>query len=78
VTGKLKSDAKTGLLSATIPYAQTGVTGSATITLSASFGYCRGGEGGLCKLKTVQWEIPLAVEKDAKAKQLSISLEVKE
>jgi thiol-disulfide isomerase/thioredoxin len=35
--------------------------GTATFQLSLTFGYCRDGKGGLCKLRTVHWKLPLLV-----------------
>lgn len=35
--------------------------GSGTFDLSLSFGYCRDGVGGLCKVKSLHWQLPLEV-----------------
>ncbi len=41
--------------------------GEAKFTLSVSFSYCRDGVGGLCKLKTSRWSVPVRVSADGKA-----------
>jgi thiol-disulfide isomerase/thioredoxin len=47
-------------------------TGAATLELSLSFGYCRNGVGGLCKIKTVRWQIPIKLAADAKQKTVKL------
>jgi len=42
--------------------------GNATFALTLTFGYCRGGKSGLCKLKTRRWKFPLQTAADAEAK----------
>lgn len=42
-------------------------TGEATLDVVLSFGYCRSGTSGLCKLKTVRWRIPLKISATTKA-----------
>ncbi|HEX6985972.1 MAG TPA: thioredoxin-like domain-containing protein [Planctomycetaceae bacterium] len=39
----------------------TGRPGEATLRVSLSYGYCRDGKGGLCKVRTAEWLLPLAV-----------------
>lgn len=39
----------------------TGEAGETTVRLSLQYGYCREGEGGLCKVRTARWVLPLAV-----------------
>lgn len=36
--------------------------GSATIELAVTYSYCRGGVGGLCKIHTSRWSIPVDVK----------------
>ena len=48
-------------------------TGSATLELSLSFTYCREGVGGLCKLKTARWLIPVKIADDAKQKSIRLT-----
>lgn len=38
-----------------------------TLEVSARFGYCRDGKGGLCKVETVRWTIPVSVASDGAA-----------
>ena len=51
----------------------TGQEGSATIDLAVTFGYCRGGTGGLCKLRTSRYTIPLQVTAGASATALELT-----
>lgn len=39
----------------------TGEAGETTVRLSLQYGYCREGKGGLCKVRTARWVLPLAV-----------------
>ncbi|MCH8830866.1 MAG: hypothetical protein IID45_14925 [Planctomycetes bacterium] len=47
--------------------------GKATIELALSFGYCRAGTGGVCKLKTVRWRIPLEVSEKSTRKSIELT-----
>ncbi len=47
--------------------------GDAKLSLSLTFSYCRDGVGGVCKIKTVRWSIP--VQASAAGKATSIKLE---
>lgn len=42
----------------------TGKTGSADLSLVFSYGYCREGTGGVCKVGRAHWKVPLSVLKD--------------
>jgi sugar lactone lactonase YvrE len=46
------------------------------LKLQVTFGFCRAGTGGLCKLKTLAWQIPLQVDPQAPQKQLGLSAKV--
>jgi thiol-disulfide isomerase/thioredoxin len=46
-------------LSISVPLAEE--RGEATFELAVTFGYCREGTGGLCKIHTEQWKLPVAV-----------------
>jgi DNA-binding beta-propeller fold protein YncE len=39
-------------------------TGSANLQLSVTYSFCRGGVGGLCKLHTSRWTLPVAIAAD--------------
>lgn len=56
-----------------VPLAQA--TGSGTYEISVSYGYCRGGEGGVCKLKSARWSLPLTVAADAKQSAVKLLVE---
>jgi DNA-binding beta-propeller fold protein YncE len=40
--------------------------GKGELTITVSYGYCRNGAGGLCKLGTLAWLVPIEVAADAK------------
>ncbi len=63
-----------GELSYVLPL--TGQEGSANIELSLSYGYCRGGESGLCKLHSVRWTVPLTVAKGAKENNIKLAMPI--
>jgi len=48
-------------------------SGRAVLKLTLTYGYCREGKGGLCKLGTTSWKIPLEVANDAKADKLILT-----
>ena len=49
-------------------------SGTGKYRLTVNYSYCRDGEGGVCKFKTVSWIIPITL--DEKADQKSIKLKV--
>ena len=69
-TGRHKASAEGTTAIVTIPLAKN--AGKATLELALSYGYCRDGIGGLCKIKTVRWLVPLEVS--AKGKQNVVKL----
>jgi sugar lactone lactonase YvrE len=52
----------------------TGTEGRGDVTVSLTYGYCRGGEGGLCKINTARWSVPLIVAKDAAAASIALTV----
>jgi sugar lactone lactonase YvrE len=44
----------------------SGTSGKATFTITLSYTYCRDGAGGLCKLGTQTWQVPVEVSPDGK------------
>jgi DNA-binding beta-propeller fold protein YncE len=49
-------------------------TGSATLLVSITYGYCRDGKGGLCKIDSLKFKVPVELSDDGEAK--SVALEV--
>jgi len=45
-----------------VPLAAT--EGSASLELAVTYSYCRGGIGGLCKLHTARWSLPIEIAAD--------------
>ncbi|MFO0918127.1 MAG: thioredoxin-like domain-containing protein [Planctomycetaceae bacterium] len=48
-------------------------SGQSVLKLTLTYGYCREGKGGLCKLGTSTWKIPLEVVADGKADKLTLT-----
>lgn len=48
--------------------------GKTALTLVLSYGYCREGTGGVCKVGTSTWKIPVEASKDAKSESLSLTV----
>ena len=46
--------------------------GQATATLSLTYGYCRDGNGGVCKIGTTHWKIPIVAKAGAKRKLIEL------
>lgn len=59
-------------LSLEVPLA--GQTGKADLHFTLSYTYCRDGDGGLCKLNTVTWNIPLELAAGADAKPIKLDV----
>jgi thiol-disulfide isomerase/thioredoxin len=53
-----------------IPFAKP--SGSGTIEFQIRYGYCRDGVGGVCKVKTMKWKIPLKFDKTSNQNKISI------
>jgi hypothetical protein len=51
-------------------------SGTATLDVDASFTYCRDGTGGVCKLKTASWRIPVTLAEKAAEKVVKLELTV--
>jgi DNA-binding beta-propeller fold protein YncE len=55
----------------TVPLASP--AGKGDIKITVSYGYCRDGAGGLCKLGTLTWLVPIEVAADAKQSVIRLS-----
>jgi DNA-binding beta-propeller fold protein YncE len=71
--GKPRVSADGKSLLAKLPLAKAG--GSATFQLSLTFGYCRDGKGGLCKLRTVRWKLPLKIDDKQGRTRLTLNVD---
>lgn len=63
-------------LVARIPLA--GQAGRAVLEASLSFTYCRDGVGGVCKLGSAQWSIPIEVADDAKQTSIALKADIQD
>lgn len=52
------------------------VAGTATVLLSITYGYCRDGEGGVCRVGTTEWQIPISLSKSATTDTISLKAKV--
>lgn len=50
-------------------------TGTGKYSVSITYGYCKGGDGGVCKLKTVAWVVPITVAENADQKAVQLKVE---
>ena len=50
----------------------TGEPGEGQFELKVVYGYCRDGKGGLCKLATARWSLPLTAAKDSPDKPVTL------
>ena len=55
-----------------IPVAQQ--TGRATLLVTLTYGYCRDGKGGLCKLDSVKFKLPIELTTKAEAKSVTLKV----
>ena len=62
---------ETGKLVLEVPLAEK--IGTAELTVSLSYGYCRNGNAGLCKLGTSTWRMSLDLTDDAKGRVLNLN-----
>ena len=51
-------------------------SGASELKLSLTYGYCREGEGGLCKLQTTTWSVPMEVASDGAASPIRLEATV--
>ena len=47
-------------------------SGDAKFSLTVSFSYCRDGVGGVCKLNTTRWNVPVKLSADGKASSIKL------
>jgi hypothetical protein len=61
---EIEAPAEGNTVKFSIPLAAKAGKGELTVTLS--YGFCREGAGGLCKLGSVAWQVPIEVAADAR------------
>jgi|694.fasta_scaffold17366_8 thiol-disulfide isomerase/thioredoxin len=66
--------AKEGVIALTIPLEAAAKAGE--LQLTVSFGYCRGGEGGLCKIASRAWKLPVKIDQQAPSQPVKLSAKV--
>ena len=49
-------------------------TGEATLFFTLTYSYCRDGTGGVCKLGTTTWKIPVNVSSDGEKQPIRLSV----
>ena len=71
--GKRRKARPQGESNASLDLALTGTPGQATLDVAVSYQVCRDGKGGLCKLMTTRWKIPLTADANSKTNALDLS-----
>ena len=61
-----------GETGATASLALTGKPGQAVVEVAVSYQVCRDGKGGLCKLLTTRWKVPVTATADSKTTSLKL------
>jgi DNA-binding beta-propeller fold protein YncE len=74
IGGKIKVSLEDKTATITVPL--TGQTGKSPLQVALTYGYCREGKGGLCKVSTTRWNLPLAVAKNAQDSEIRLSVPV--
>lgn len=72
LAGKQKATAQDK--TASLELSLTGNTGSTPLEIALTYGYCREGKGGLCKVRTARWNVPLSVMEDADSSEIVLSV----
>ena len=70
---RVEAEVKDQVASARFPLGEAAGSGKYRVTVSWSF--CRAGEGGLCKLKTASWLVPINITPQGTAKSVRIATE---
>ncbi len=65
-----KATAENDRVAIAIPMASQ--SGTATFDLTLTFNYCRDGVGGLCKMDTARWRIPVSVAADGSSEPITL------
>ena len=69
----VKHEAKSSGTSAKFALPTKSKTGDAKLTLAVTYGYCRDGNGGVCKIATKTWSIPVSLQAGAKQDLVKLS-----
>ncbi|MFM9964752.1 MAG: thioredoxin-like domain-containing protein [Planctomycetaceae bacterium] len=64
------ADLKDNVATFAVPLAKQ--SGEAKLSVSVTFTYCRDGVGGVCKLNTTRWNVPVKVAADGKASSIKL------
>jgi len=73
--GKHAAQAKDETGRFTIP--MTGESGKADVEIALTYGYCRDGKGGVCKVKTTRWTVPIDVSSEADSSKVALKVPAK-
>jgi hypothetical protein len=72
-----RREAKSEESSATFTIPTSAKAGEATLLVSLTYGYCRDGNGGVCKVGTAHWKVKLATSNQGTAKTLQLLVSAK-
>lgn len=72
-----KLEANSSHTTASISIPTTSTTGQATLMLSVTYGYCKDGKGGLCKVATSHWKLPITLKDGSSESTVKLSVNAK-
>lgn len=73
--GKHEAESEKGTATFAIPTSKK--VGQATLRLAVTYGYCRDGNGGVCKIGTSHWKIPISLKDGGKGKAINLKVTAK-
>ena len=74
---EVKSEATTEGTAARFSIPTANKTGLVMLLVSVNYGYCRDGNGGVCKIGTANWKIPISLKEGAKGKTVTLKVTAK-
>ena len=74
---KLKHEASTEGTTSKLSVPTAKKSGEATFLLSVTYGYCRDGNGGVCKVGTTNWKIPIVMKDGNKGTSVKLKVTAK-
>ncbi len=73
----IKQEARTDGGTVTFSVPTTTKTGETKLWLSITYGYCRDGKGGVCKVATTQYNVPIVLNEAAKMTEVRLTIHAK-
>jgi hypothetical protein len=70
---KGRREAKSEEKSASFPIPTSAMAGEATLLISITYGYCRDGKGGVCKVGSANWKVAVTTSNNGMNKSIQLS-----